>query len=189
MTTWRTPYMLATLTRLAYGVGSMLAPEWIASRRLAPSLQGHPDPRMTLRGFGGAQTAIALYTLASLSSPRRARSVLGLNAAVDLLDAGVSLLERRARGRFDHSVTGGVAINVAVLLCWSAASGALPRDPHSTTGGCDHIAPRSQSETQRLKLSSTNAQPPRRLPGRRLRPPLRTARRPKLSGALRLTGS
>ncbi len=130
MTTWRTPFMLATLTRLAYGTGSIFAPEWMAGRGLAPSLADHPDSRMTLRGFGGAHTAIALYTLANVANPQRARSVLSLNAVVDALDAGVSLLERHARGKFDRSVTGGVAINTAVLLCWGATTAALPRDPH-----------------------------------------------------------
>src|SRR5437879_4281265 len=105
---WRVPFAIGSVGRLAYGMGAMLAPEWMASRRLAPSLREHPDARMNLRGFGGAQSAIALYTLATATNPRRARSLLGLNAAVDALDAGVTLLERRARGEVDRVVAGGV---------------------------------------------------------------------------------
>src|SRR3954447_5007854 len=126
MKLWRVPFVIGSAGRLAYGLGAMLAPEWMAGR-LAPTLQGHPDPRMNLRGFGGAQTGIALYTLASARTRGQARSLLGLNAAVDAFDAGVSLLERRDRGRTDLMVAGGVAVNVAALICWSAAAAALRR--------------------------------------------------------------
>src|SRR4051812_37587635 len=126
MEAWRAPFVIGSIARLTYGLGAMLAPEWMAGR-LAPTLRGHPDPRMNLRGFGGAQTGIALYTLASARTRRQARSLLGLNAAVDAFDAGVSLLERRDRGRTDLMVAGGVAVNVAALICWSAAAAALRR--------------------------------------------------------------
>lgn len=121
---WRTPFVIGSVGRLAYGLGAMFAPEWMGER-LAPSLQGHPDPRMNLRGFGGAHTAIALHTLATARTPERAQAVLGLNVLADALDAGVSLLEWRARGELDRVVAGGVAVNVAGLLCWTAAAATL----------------------------------------------------------------
>lgn len=127
MSVWRTPFVIGSLGRLAYGLGAMFAPEWMAEH-LAPTIQGHPDPRMNLRGFGSAHTGIALYTLATATSPQRAGAALRLNALVDTLDATVSLLEWRARGKLDPVVGGGVAINVMGLACWTIAAAALRRD-------------------------------------------------------------
>lgn len=124
MTAWRVPFVIGSTARLAYGLGAMLAPEWMGGR-LAPELRGHPDPRMNLRGFGGAQSAIAIYSLTAATTPARARSLLRLNVLVDALDAGVSLLERRDRGRFDQMAAGGVAVNLAGLACWTSALAAL----------------------------------------------------------------
>src|SRR3954452_9982759 len=98
---WRVPFVIGSVARLAYGLGAVLAPEWMGGR-LAPTLRGHPDPRMNLRGFGGAQSAVALYTLVTATSPTAARSPLLLNCLVDTFDTVVSLLERRDRGRFDE---------------------------------------------------------------------------------------
>lgn len=125
---WRCPFVIGSAARLAYGAGAMLAPEWMAEH-LAPTLQGLADPRMNLRGFGGAHTAIAVYTLAGARNADRARMVLALNVMADALDAGVSFLEWRARGKVDPVVAGGVAINLAGLLCWGTAETALRRSP------------------------------------------------------------
>jgi len=122
---WQVPFTTASLFRLAYGLGCMLDPEWMARYRLAPSLQDHADPRMNLRGFGGAQTGIALYTLARMRRGDRPRDLLGLNALVDGFDAGVSALEIRDRGRVDYMGAGGVAVNVAMLSLWGAAAARL----------------------------------------------------------------
>src|SRR3954467_3512771 len=80
---WQVPFMVGGLGRLAYGLGAMLAPEGMAEHQLAPRLHGKPDPRMNLRGFGGAQSAIALYTLAMARTREGARRALALNAATD----------------------------------------------------------------------------------------------------------
>jgi hypothetical protein len=80
---------------------------------------------MNLRGFGGAQSAVALYTLATATSEARAKDALRLNALVDGLDAVVSLLEWRDRGKLDEMAAGGIAINVAGLTCWTLAHLAL----------------------------------------------------------------
>jgi hypothetical protein len=80
---------------------------------------------MNLRGFGGALSAIALYTLASARSPERARSLLWLNALTDLCDTAVSLLELRARGKLDRVVAGGIGINLTALAWWTVATRTL----------------------------------------------------------------
>ena len=48
---WRMLFVIGSIGRLAYGTGAMFAPEWMAEH-LAPTLQGHADPRMSLRGSG-----------------------------------------------------------------------------------------------------------------------------------------
>lgn len=126
MEAWRVPLVLGSSTRLAYGLGAVLAPEWM-SGRLAPRLHGRPDPRMNLRGFGGAQSGVAIYTLMAATNPDDARRVLRLNAIVDTLDTVVSLLEWRDRGEFDDMAAGGVAVNVAGLACWTIAAVALTK--------------------------------------------------------------
>ena len=127
MKAWRVPFVVGSIGRLAYGVGAMAAPERMAGR-LAPTLRGHPDPRLNLRGFGGAQSGIALYTLIESASPAGARRVLRLNAVVDAFDALVSAAEWRDRGELQRVVAGGIAVNVASLLIWSAAARALRKD-------------------------------------------------------------
>ena len=129
MTAWRVPFVVGSTARLAYGLASVLAPEWMGGR-LAPSLRGHPDPRMNLRGFGGAQSAVAVYTLTTATTEARARDVLRLNVLVDGFDTAVSLLERRDRGKLDVMAAGGVGLNIAGLTCWALAHAALRKaDP------------------------------------------------------------
>ena len=120
---WRLPFVLGGAARLAYGLCAMLAPEWMEGR-FAPTLRNHPDPRMNLRGFGGAQSAIAIYTLARATTPENARSVLALNVLVDGFDAGVSALEWQARGELDRMAGGGVAVNLVALAfsAWAAVA-------------------------------------------------------------------
>jgi hypothetical protein len=117
------PFMIASAARLAYGVGCVVAPGWM-SDRLAPAVRD-PEARMNLRGFGGAQSGVALYTLATARTEAGARSALVLNALVDGLDAVVSSLEIRDRGRLDTLGAGGVALNIAGLACWATAALAL----------------------------------------------------------------
>src|SRR5437764_766703 len=105
---WRVPFLVGSVVRLAYGTGAAIAPSTMSRRRLAPRIYDMPDPRMNLRGFGGALSAIALYTIASARSPERARSLLWLNALTDTCDTAVSLLELRARGKLDRVVVGGL---------------------------------------------------------------------------------
>ena len=120
---WKVPFLFASTFRLAYGLGCILAPQAMAGR-LAPTVRGS-DSRMNLRGFGGAQSGIALYTLARARTKEGARSALTLNWLVDGFDAMVSALEIRDRGGVDLVAAGGVAVNVVGLACWTTAALAL----------------------------------------------------------------
>lgn len=118
---WRLPFAIGSGARLAYALGAVLVPERMDGR-LAPRLHGRPDPRMNLRGFGGAQSGVAIYTLIAARTPQGARSALLLNTLVDGFDAMVSLLEWRDRGEVDQAVAGGLAFNLAGLTCWTIAA-------------------------------------------------------------------
>jgi hypothetical protein len=120
---WKLPFTIASTARLFYGLGCVFAPQHVAGR-LAPTARG-ADSRMNLRGFGGAQSGIAVYTLAAARTKAGARSALLLNALVDGFDAGVSTLEIRDRGGIDAVAAGGVAVNVLGLACWTTAALAL----------------------------------------------------------------
>lgn len=120
---WKVPFTIASTARLFYGLGCVFAPQQIAGR-LAPTVRG-ADSRMNLRGFGGAQSGIAVYTLAGARTKAGARSALLLNALVDGFDALVSTLEIRDRGGIDVIAAGGVAVNVVGLACWTTAALAL----------------------------------------------------------------
>jgi hypothetical protein len=117
---WKAPFRIASTARLLYGLGCILAPQQMGGR-LAPTVRG-PDSRMNLRGFGGAQSGIALYTLATARTRSGATSALRLNALVDGFDALVSTLEIRDRGGVDLVAAGGVAVNVIGLMCWTSAA-------------------------------------------------------------------
>ena len=120
---WKVPFTIASSARVLYGLGCILAPQHVAGR-VAPTVRG-ADSRMNLRGFGGAQSGIALYTLATARTREGARSALLLNALVDGFDALVSTLEIRDRGGVDVVAAGGVAVNVLGLACWTTAALAL----------------------------------------------------------------
>lgn len=58
--------MVGGVVRLAYGIGALFAPRFIAGRYAA----AEPDSVMNLRGFGGQHIAVAIFTLLS-SRPRQ----------------------------------------------------------------------------------------------------------------------
>ncbi len=113
--------MLAgSAVRLAYGAGSLFAPDWM-SGRVAPDVRGHADGRMSLRGFGGLYISVALVTMVAACRSDLARPALALNLACEVFDATAGLLEIRDRGRPDPIALGGVAMPLAGALTWTAA--------------------------------------------------------------------
>jgi hypothetical protein len=113
--------MLAgSAVRLAYGTGSLVAPDWM-SGRLAPDVRGHADGRMSLRGFGGLYMAVALLTMVAAYRRDLARPALALNLACETFDATAGVLEIRDRGAPDAVALGGVAMPLAGALTWTAA--------------------------------------------------------------------
>jgi hypothetical protein len=119
--------LAGTAVRLAYGAGALLSPSRMVAARLAPGTDGRPDPRMTLRGFGGHQLVVAAFTLATVGSPRLVRSALVLNMLIDALDVTAAALELRVRGRADRTLIGGIALSGTGIVAFALALRALNR--------------------------------------------------------------
>jgi|AntDryMetagUQ889_1029465.scaffolds.fasta_scaffold11981_2 hypothetical protein len=116
----RTFMLAGSSVRLAYGIGSLFAPDWM-SGRLAPDVRGHADGRMSLRGFGGLYISVALLTMVASYRTDLARPALALNLGCETFDATAGLLELRDRGGPDPIALGGVAMPLAGALTWTAA--------------------------------------------------------------------
>jgi hypothetical protein len=110
---------------VAYGAGSLLAPERMVSTRYAPDTHGLPDPRLLLRAFGGHLLISGCIALAATRSPRHARSAAALCLLTNAFDVTSALLELRARGQSDQTITGGIALSGAGVLTFAVAVGAL----------------------------------------------------------------
>jgi hypothetical protein len=102
------------LGRLAYGLGAMFAPRFMAGR-YAPA---EPASVMSLRGFGGQYMGVAVFTLLAARSPDLARPALFLNIGVDACDAMAGAFEVREKGVGDPIAVGGVALPALGLATW-----------------------------------------------------------------------
>jgi hypothetical protein len=107
--------------RIAYGVPSLLAPDWMARSRLAPDVRGADDARMCLRGFGGLQVTLGTFTLLARGSPSLRRPTALLNLGADAGDLSVGALEGVARRRCDRMVAGSLAVNLFGLALGALA--------------------------------------------------------------------
>lgn len=120
--------MLAgSAVHIAYGVGSLLAPERMVSAQYAPDTHGLADPRLLLRAFGGHLLVSGCLTLAAIRSPRYARSATALCLLINTFDVTSAVLELRTRGQSDKTVKGGIALSGSGVLTFAAAMRALSR--------------------------------------------------------------
>ena len=77
--TGRALLAMGSLFRLAVGAGYLTIPEAMAAHRLAPDIRGHPDGRMSTRGFGALHLGIAITTLRAATRNIACREVVVLN--------------------------------------------------------------------------------------------------------------
>jgi hypothetical protein len=111
---------IASLGRLAYATGLLLAPELMASRRLAPEARGNSYARMTTRAFGAVHVNVAALTLEELLLNGDLRPALGLNIGCDVGDLIATLLEWRA-GELSTGIAVGSAVVQSIgIATWSA---------------------------------------------------------------------
>src|SRR2546421_12127945 len=112
---------LGSVFRLAVGAGYLAAPEGMARGQLAPDIRGHPDGRMSTRGFGALHMGIAVATLRAAARNESCRELAVLNLACALGDTAATLLERRARGEWEPVVLGSVPVDVVDVAWWTHA--------------------------------------------------------------------
>jgi hypothetical protein len=112
---------LGSLFRLAVGVGYLAGPDEMARRQLAPDIRGHPNGRMSTRGFGALHLGIALGTLRAAARDEGCRDAAVLNLICSLGDSAATLLERGDRGRWDRVVLGSVPVDVLDVMWWANA--------------------------------------------------------------------
>ncbi|HYB24803.1 MAG TPA: hypothetical protein VED41_13455 [Solirubrobacteraceae bacterium] len=103
------------------GAGYLALPDAMARRQLAPDIRGHPDGRMSARGFGALHLGIALGTLRAAARNEGCRAAAVLNLVCALGDTAATLLERRARGSWEPVVLGSVPVDVIDLAWWTNA--------------------------------------------------------------------
>lgn len=112
---------------VAYGLGSLLAPEKMVSAKYAPDTHDLADPRLLLRAFGGHLLVSGCLTLAATRSRRHARSAAVLCLLINAFDVTSAVLELRARGQTDQTVIGGIALSGSGVITFATALRALSR--------------------------------------------------------------
>ena len=85
----------ASLGRLSYALGLLLAPHRMSALQLAAATRGNGVATMTTRAFGAVHANLSLFTLRAALLGRDQRAALGLNIACDFGDLVATLLERR----------------------------------------------------------------------------------------------
>ncbi len=119
--------LVGSAVRVAYGAGSLLAPERMVSARFAPDTHALSEPRLLLRGFGGHQLVTGCLTLAAMRSRELARPAAALSLLIDALDVTSAGLEIRTRGGADRSTIGGIAFSGMGIATFLGALLALSR--------------------------------------------------------------
>ena len=109
---------LGSLFRLAVGAGYLATPEAMARRGFAPDISGHPNGRMSTRGFGALHLGIAIGTLRAAARNQGCRELAVLNLMCALGDTTATLLERRDRGAWEPVVLGSVPVDVIDVAWW-----------------------------------------------------------------------
>ena len=124
---------VGSTVRIAYGVGSLLAPAKMVSGKLSPDTHELADPRLLLRAFGGHQVVTGCMMLAARRSRRMARQAALASLLIDAFDVASALLEIRARGEVDQTTIGGIAISGTGLITFAAVlAGTSKRSPDRT---------------------------------------------------------
>jgi hypothetical protein len=115
---------------IAYGLGSLLAPEQMVTRGYAPDTHELPDPRLLLRAFGGHLLISGCLMLTAIrsGSHARTRSAATLCLLLNTFDVTSTLLEWRARSRHDETITGGILLSGSGIIAFAAALRRLQTD-------------------------------------------------------------
>jgi hypothetical protein len=115
------PAMIAaSVLRLSYALGLLLAPDSMSKYGLAAPANGSGYARMTTRAFGAAHSNLCLFTLRAAVQNRDQRLVLRLNLGCDLGDLIATLLEWRTGDLPAAAAVGSVVLQSAGIATWGA---------------------------------------------------------------------
>jgi hypothetical protein len=110
----------ASLTRLSYALGLLLAPDAMSKPRLAPDTPDNAYARMTTRAFGAVHTNLSLLSLRAAVLDRDVRLALGLNIGCDLGDLIATFLEWRDGDLPGAAAVGSTVVQSAGIATWSS---------------------------------------------------------------------
>ena len=110
----------ASLARLSYAAGLLIAPHGMSRWQLGAETRGNPVATMTSRGFGAAHVNLSLLSLRAALLGRDRRLAIGLNLGFDLGDLAATLLERRDGELSGGETAASVALQSASMATWLA---------------------------------------------------------------------
>lgn len=105
------------LTRIAYGLGLLLAPRAVGGHWLGAGGAGAAS-QPSARSLGARDAVIGLATIGAIPHPRLCARVVALGAIGDTVDAVGTLLARREDGRVKGYYAGlaGAAAALSIVL-------------------------------------------------------------------------
>ena len=109
----------ATLVRLSYALGLLLAPDAMSKARLAPATPGNGYARMTTRAFGAVHANVSILSLRAAIRDEDVRLALGLNIGCDVGDLIATALEWRDQDLPAVAAVGSIVVQSAGIATWS----------------------------------------------------------------------
>lgn len=112
--------VVASLARLTYALGMLVAPHEMNRRNLGADTRGNPLATMTTRGFGAVHVNVALMSLRAALGDGDRRAAAQLNLGCDLGDFTATMLESRFGELEPAHTAASVALQTASLAAWTA---------------------------------------------------------------------
>jgi hypothetical protein len=113
----------ASLVRLSYALGLLLAPDMMSARRLAAATRGNAYATMTTRAYGAVHTNLSLLTLRAAALDRDTSVAVALNLGCDAGDLVATFLEWRGGELPTLAAIGSAALNGGGVGIWTALLG------------------------------------------------------------------
>jgi hypothetical protein len=110
----------ASVFRLSYALGLLLAPDSMSTYGLAAPANGNAYARMTTRAFGAVHSNLSLFTLRAALRHQNKQLVLRLNLGCDFGDLIATLVEWRTGDLRAATAVGSVALQSAGIATWGA---------------------------------------------------------------------
>ena len=109
---------VASLARLSYALGLLIAPHRMTKLQLAAATGDNPIATMTTRAFGGAHVNLSLLSLRAALLERDVRTATALNLGFDFADLTATLLEWRDGELGDGATMASALLQSASMATW-----------------------------------------------------------------------